>query len=147
MKGWDKGSISKLVSKYDTTSIGMAKFLRALKGAAIQYIKLEKSNTGIENNDYSQSREAFLRRMNSTIIQWRTNLAFVLGDTLVLSDAKVNEFVAMVEHARKIHWEGETDDTPICKQKLEEEETNSNYSPAFKREMQRVDDNMHRAPP
>ena len=144
MKDWDKGHISKLVSKYDTTSIERAKFLRALKEAAIQYIKLEKSNIGIANDDCSQSREAFLRKMNSTIIQWRTNLAFVVGDTLVLSDAKVNEFMAIVEHAREIHWEGETDYTPICK--LEEEETNSNYLLAFKCEMQRVDDNMLRVP-
>jgi hypothetical protein len=51
MKGWDKGRISKLISKYDTTSIGRAKFFHALKEAAIQYVKLEKSNTTVENND------------------------------------------------------------------------------------------------
>jgi hypothetical protein len=68
MKGWDKGRISKLVSKYDTNPIGRAKFLRALKEAAIQYVESEKSNTAVENNDSLQSREAFLRRMNSTII-------------------------------------------------------------------------------
>jgi hypothetical protein len=45
MKGWDKGRILKLVSKYDTTSIGRAKFLLALKEAANQYVELEKSNT------------------------------------------------------------------------------------------------------
>jgi hypothetical protein len=51
----------------------------------------------------------------------------------------------MVEHAKKIQWEGETDDTPIYKRKREEEETDSDYSPAFKREMQLMDDNMCRA--
>jgi hypothetical protein len=39
MKGWDKGRILKLVSKYKTISIGRAKFLRALKKTAIQYAK------------------------------------------------------------------------------------------------------------
>jgi hypothetical protein len=42
--GWDRGHISKLVSKYDTTPIGRAKFLLALKEAAIQYVELEKNN-------------------------------------------------------------------------------------------------------
>jgi hypothetical protein len=78
--------------------------------------------------------------MNSTIIQWRTYLAFVVGDTLMLSNAKVDEFVAMVEHARKIHWEGETNDILTRKRKREEEETDSDYSLAFKHEMQRVDE-------
>jgi hypothetical protein len=43
--------------------------------------------------------DAFLSRMNSTIIQWRTYLASLNGNILVLSNAKVNEFVAMIEHA------------------------------------------------
>jgi hypothetical protein len=45
------------------------------------------------------SMDAFLSRMNSTIIQWRTYLASLNGDILVLSNVKVDEFVAMVEHA------------------------------------------------
>jgi hypothetical protein len=53
----------------------------------------------------------------------------------------------MVEHARKIHREGETDDTPTRKRKREEEEADSDHSPTFKCEMERVDENMHRAPP
>jgi hypothetical protein len=65
----------------------------------------------------------------------------------VLSNAKVDEFVAMVEHARKIYQEGETNDTPTRKQKWEEEKIDSDYSPAFKRKMQRVDENMRKAPP
>jgi hypothetical protein len=93
------------------------------------------------------SMDAFLSRMNSTIIQWRTYLASLNSDTLVLSNAKVDEFVAMVEHARKIHWKGETDDTPTHKRKREEEEADSDHSPTFKREMERVDENMRRAPP
>jgi hypothetical protein len=154
--GWDRGHISKLVSKYDTTPIGRAKFLLALKEAAIQYVESEKNNTADENDDIVESRDAdlrrmnsmdaFLSRMNSTIIQWRTYLASLSGDTLVLSNAKVDEFVAMVEHARKIHREGETDDIPTCKRKREEEEADSDHSPTFKHEMERVDENMHRAP-
>jgi hypothetical protein len=152
MKGWDRGCISKLVSKYDTTPIGRAKFLLALKEATIQYVESEKNNAADENDDSVESRDAslrrmnsidaFLRRMNSTIIQWRTYLASLNGDTLVLSNAKMDKFVAMVEHARMIHREGETDNTPTRKQKREEEETNSDHSSTFKREMKRVDDNM-----
>jgi hypothetical protein len=93
------------------------------------------------------SMDAFLSRMNSTIIQWRTYLASLNGDTLVLSNAKVDEFVAMVEHVQKIHREGETDDTPTRKRKREEEEADSDHSPTFKREMECVDENMRRAPP
>jgi hypothetical protein len=65
----------------------------------------------------------------------------------VLSNTKVDEFVVLVEHAQKIHREGETDDLPTHKQKREEEEMDSDYSPAFKREMQNLDENMCRAPP
>jgi hypothetical protein len=128
MKGWDGGCISKLVSKYDIIPIGGAKFLFVLnKEAAVQYVESEKNNAADENNDSVESRDvdlrrmnsmdAFLKRMNSTIIQWRTYLASLNGDTLVLSNAKVDEFVAMVEHARRIHREGETDDTLARKQK------------------------------
>jgi hypothetical protein len=91
--------------------------------------------------------DAFLSRMNSTIIQWRTYLTSLNGDTLVLSNAKVDEFVATVEHARKIHREGETDDTPTRKRKREEEEADLDHSSTFKREMERVDENMRRASP
>jgi hypothetical protein len=65
----------------------------------------------------------------------------------VLSNAKADEFVAIVDHARKIHREGETDDTPTRKRKREEEEADSDHSPTFKCEMKRVDENMRRAPP
>jgi hypothetical protein len=44
--------------------------------------------------------------MNSTIIQWRTYLDFVLDDGLVMDKAKVDDFVAMVEHAKTIYCEG-----------------------------------------
>ena len=91
--------------------------------------------------------DAFLSSMNSTFIQWRTYLTSFNGDTLVLSNAKVDEFVTMVEYAQKIHQEGEIDDTPTCKQKREEEEANLDYSPTFKREMEHMDENMHRVPP
>jgi hypothetical protein len=115
-----------------------------------------KNNATDENDDSVESRDvdlrrmnsmdAFLSRMNSTIIQWRNYLASLNGNTLVLSNAKVDEFVAMVEHARKIHQEGETDDTPTCKQK-QEEEADSDHSPTFKCEMERMDENMRRTPP
>jgi hypothetical protein len=131
MKGWDKGRILKLLSKYNTTPIGRAKFLLALKEAAIQYVELEKSSTAVENDDSVQSRDAFLKRMKSTIIQWRTYLASLKGDILMLSNAKVDEFVAMVEHVQKIHWEGETDDILTRKRKREEDEADSDYSPTF----------------
>jgi hypothetical protein len=65
----------------------------------------------------------------------------------VLSNTKVDEFIAMVEHARKIHREGETDNTPTRKRKREEEEMNSDHSPTFKRKIKRVNENMRRAPP
>jgi hypothetical protein len=159
MKGWpswDRGHISKLVSKYDTMPIGRAKFLLTLKEAAIQYVESEKNNVAHENNDIVESRDADMRRMNSmdaflsrmksTIIQWRTYLASLNSDTFVLSNAKVDEFVAMVEHARKIHWKGETDDTSTRKRKREEEEADSDHSLTFKREMERVDENMCRTP-
>jgi hypothetical protein len=146
--GWDRGHISKLVSKYDTMPIGLAKFLLALKETAIQYVESEKNNAADENDDIVESKDAdlrrmnsmdaFLSRMNSTIIQWRTYLASLNGDILVLSNAKVDKFVAIVEHAQKIHREGETDDIPTHKQKREEEEAHSDHSPTFKREMECV---------
>jgi hypothetical protein len=96
--GWDRCHILKLVSKYDTTPIGRAKFLLALKEAAIQYVESEKNNATDGNDDIVESRDAdmrrmnsrdaFLSRMNSTIIHWRTYLASFNGDTLVLSNAK-----------------------------------------------------------
>lgn len=51
MKGWDTSCILKLITKYNTTSIGWAKFLHAIKEAAIQYVELEKNNTTNENDD------------------------------------------------------------------------------------------------
>jgi hypothetical protein len=44
--------------------------------------------------------------MNSTIIQWRTYLDFVMDDGLVMDEAKVDDFVAMVERAKTIYSEG-----------------------------------------
>jgi hypothetical protein len=121
--------------------LGGLNFSVLLKEAAIQYIKSEKNNTTNENDDSVQSRDAdlrkmnsmdtFLRRMNSTINQWRTYLASLNSDILVMSNAEVDEFVAMIEHAQKIHREGEIDDTPTHKWKQEEEETDSNHLPTF----------------
>ena len=59
----------------------------------------------------------------------------------------MDEFVAMVEHAQKFNWEGETNNTPAYKQKQEEEEMDLDHSPTFKYEMKSVDENMHSAPP
>ena len=119
--------------------------------------QLEKNNVADENDDIVKSKDAdrrrmnsmdaFLSRMNSTIIQWKTYLASLNGETLVLSNAKVDKFVAMVEHAQKIHREREIDDTPTRKWKREEEEADLDHSPTFKREMEHVDENMCRTPP
>ena len=85
--------------------------------------------------------------MNSTIVQWRTYLASLKGDILVLTNAKVDEFVAIVEHVWKIHREGETNDTLTYRRKQEEDEADSDYSPTFKHEIECVDENMCRASP
>ena len=105
------------------------------------------SKIGTQTMKRMNSMDAFLKRMNFTIIQWRTYLASLNGDTLVLNNAKVDKLVAMIKYARKIHWEREIDDSPTRKQNQEEEETNLDYLPTFKHEMKRVDENMHRAPP
>jgi hypothetical protein len=44
--------------------------------------------------------------MNSTIIQWRTYLDLVVGDDLMMDEAKVDDFVAMVERAKALYSEG-----------------------------------------
>jgi hypothetical protein len=71
MKGWDRGCILKLVSKYDPTPIGRAKFLLALKEATIQYVESEKNNATDENDDSIENRDADLKRMNSMDAFWR----------------------------------------------------------------------------
>ena len=63
--GWDRGHISRLVNKCDTTPIGRAKFLPVLKEAAIQYVELEKNNVVDENDDIVESRDTNMRRMKS----------------------------------------------------------------------------------
>jgi hypothetical protein len=136
-----KVAIRSLLASMTLRPLGGLNFSVLLKEAAIQYIKSEKNNTTNENDDSVQSRDAdlrkmnsmdtFLRRMNSTINQWRTYLASLNSDILVMSNAEVDEFVAMIEHAQKIHREGEIDDTPTHKWKQEEEETDSNHLPTF----------------
>jgi hypothetical protein len=57
MKGWDKGRHSELLSTYDTTAIGRAKFLHALKEVALQYVITEAKNAESNNR---KSRRNFL---------------------------------------------------------------------------------------
>jgi hypothetical protein len=106
MKGWYKGCLSELVKVYNTTLIGRTKFLCALKEAAVQYVITEAKNAKSNNKNNSESRRIFLNKMNSTIIQWRTYLDFVMDDGLVMDEAKVDDFVAMVERAKTIYSEG-----------------------------------------
>jgi hypothetical protein len=88
-----------------------------------------------------------MTRRDVVTVTWHCDAISLCHITIDNADAKVDEFVAMVEHARKIHRERETDYTPTRKRKREEEEADSDYSPTFKHEMERVDENMRRAPP
>jgi hypothetical protein len=47
-----------------------------------------------------------LNKINSTIIQWRTYLDSVLDDDMMIDEAKVDDFVAMVEHTKTLYSEG-----------------------------------------
>jgi hypothetical protein len=49
VKDWDKGRLSELLKAYDTTPIGRAKFLCALKEAVLQYVETEAKNTESNN--------------------------------------------------------------------------------------------------
>jgi hypothetical protein len=49
MKGWDKGRFLELLKAYNMTSIGRAKFLRALKEAVLQYVVTEAKNAESNN--------------------------------------------------------------------------------------------------
>jgi hypothetical protein len=64
-----------------------------------------------------------------------------------MNNAKVDEFVAMVECARKIYWEEEDKYTTNRKRKRREEDTDSNYLPTLRREMQCMDAMMRAVPP
>jgi hypothetical protein len=55
----------------------------------------------------SKNRNAFLARIISTIIQWKTYIAFIVDDKLLLNNEMVDEFVAMVGRAIKIYGEGD----------------------------------------
>jgi hypothetical protein len=44
--------------------------------------------------------------MNSTIIQWRTYFDCIVDDDLMMDEAKVDDFVAMVERAKALYSEG-----------------------------------------
>jgi hypothetical protein len=68
MKGWDKGCISMLGSTYDITPIGRAKFLLALKEAALQYVKIESKNPPSLDDESSENGRAFLVRINTMTI-------------------------------------------------------------------------------
>ena len=55
----------------------------------------------------SKNKNAFLVRIISTIIQWKTYIAFIVDDKLLLNNEMVDEFVAMVGCATKIYGEGD----------------------------------------
>jgi hypothetical protein len=121
MKGWNKGCISQLVSTCDTTPIERAEFLCALKEAMLQYVKIEAKNAASNDDESLERRKAFLGRINYTIIQWRTYLAFVVDDGLLMNNTEVDEFVVMVERTRKIYSKREDKDTTKRKPKQGEE--------------------------
>ena len=81
---------------YDTTPIGRAKFLCVLKEVMLQYVKTKANNIASNNNGSSKSKKALLGKINSMIIQWRTYLASIVNNGLLMNNAKVDEFMAMV---------------------------------------------------
>jgi hypothetical protein len=62
-----------------------------------------------------------------------------------LDDGKVDAFMVMVEHIRKIYNEGEVEDTNRKGRHLGKD-LDLNILPNFKHEMQREDDMMYVAP-
>jgi hypothetical protein len=106
MKGWDKGRLSELLKAYNTSPIGRAKFLCALKEAALQSVVTEAKNAESNNKNSLESRRIFLNKMNSTIIQWRTYLDSIVDDGLMMDEAKVDDFVAMMEPTKTLYSEG-----------------------------------------
>jgi hypothetical protein len=62
----------------------------------LQYVKTKANNIASNNNDSSKSRKALLGKINSMIIQWRTYLASIVNDGLLMNKSKVDEFMAMV---------------------------------------------------
>jgi hypothetical protein len=109
-----------------------------MKEAVLQYIKLEANNIASDDDDNSKNNQAFLDRINFKIIQWRTYLASIVDDGLMMNNAKVDEIVAMVERARKTYREGEDKDIRNCKQKQGEEDIELDYSSTLRHEMQSV---------
>lgn len=65
----------------------------------------------------------------------------------MMDKAKVDDFVVMVKRAKTIYSEGEGGkESPKWKRKQGEEDTDSDYSPAFRREMHHADAMMLVAP-
>jgi hypothetical protein len=67
------------------------------------YVETKAKNAESNNKDSLESRRIFLNKMNSTIIQWRTYLDSIVGDDLMMDEAKVDDFVAMVERAKALY--------------------------------------------
>jgi hypothetical protein len=84
--------------------------------------------------------------MKFMIRSWRTYLTSIVKK-LLLNNKKVDEFLAMVEHAKKIYSEGEVKDAMNHKQKHLREDTNLHILPNLRCEMQCADDMMHATPP
>ena len=62
---WEIGHISRVARDYDTKPIGRAKFLLALKEAAMQYVELEKSKVVDGIDDVVEIQEEEMRRTKS----------------------------------------------------------------------------------
>ena len=99
----------------------------------------------ILQRDLSQ-RKGFCGKNEIMIRSWRTNLIFIVKK-LLLNNKKINEFLAMVEHAKKICSEGEIKDAMNRKQKHLREDTDLHILPNLRSEMQCADDIMHATPP
>jgi hypothetical protein len=135
MDGRDYDRIPRLVSMYKTASIRRA-----------QYVKTEERFLLLYVQEISVNRKAFVVRMKFMIRSWRTYLTSIVKK-LLLNNKKVDEFLAMVEHAKKIYSEGEVKDAMNHKQKHLREDTNLHILPNLRCEMQCADDMMHATPP
>jgi hypothetical protein len=69
---------------------------------AIQYAKSKEQFFISPDKDNSDSWRAFLARITSMIKQWKAYLTLVVDEKLLLDKEKVDAYVVMIEHARKI---------------------------------------------
>jgi hypothetical protein len=74
----------------------------------LQYVVTKAKNVESNTKNNLESRRIFLNKMNSTIIQWRTYLDSVVNDDVMMDEAKVDDFVAMMERAKHCTVKGGT---------------------------------------